>query len=141
MLKKALVVFCVAAMIATMSWLAGPVLAGLPCPWSVSMVGVAKETNGKHKTDTWFKGFFPVSKPRVAERPEWYINGDPAGKAQTYFSTQKIPNSSNRFKPGSNTVLIKFNKAPYNGATFKCTIKGFDWDLVPPGGHKWYLCK
>jgi hypothetical protein len=141
MIKNALIVFSVTALIVTMVWSAGPVQASEPCPWSVTMVGVGKMANGKKKADTWFKGFFPGKGNGVAEKPDWFINGDSVGKAQTYFNTRKIVNSSSKLKTGSNIVKIRFNKPPYKGATFQCTIYKFDWLYVPKGGHKWYSCK
>lgn len=144
MMKKAIVILSTVAMMAVV---AGG-LAGLaqaeerkPCPWKVAEVAVGKWANGKQKAGSWYKGSFPINIPGVTERPDWFINGSAVGKSQIHFSERFIPNSSSRFKPGSNTVKIQFNKPPYNGAFFQCTINGFNWKDVPNGGYKRYPCR
>jgi hypothetical protein len=124
--------------------LAGPAEAeeeSKPCPWEITQVGFGKWANGNHKAGTWYKGSFPINMPGVTERPDWYVNGSCVGKSQIHFSTRFIPNSSNRFNPGANTVKVQFQKPPYNGAYHQCTIEGFDWNDVPRGGYKYYPCR
>jgi len=143
MMKKAFVIFSVAALIAAFCGLAGLAQAEelKPCPWKVTEVAVGKWANGNQKAGSWYKGFFPINIPGVTERPDWFINGSAVGKSQIHFKDRFIPNSSNIFKPGSNTVKVQFNKPPYNGAFFQCTISGFDWKQVPNGGYKRYPCR
>jgi hypothetical protein len=139
-MKKVVMLISAMALFAAFSGLAGLAQAGKPCPWKVSQVAVGKWANGKQKAGSWYKGSFPINIPGVTERPDWFINGSGVGKSQIHFSERFIPNSSGRFKPGSNTIKIQFNKPPYNGAFFECTISGFDWKQVPNGGYKRYPC-
>ena len=139
-MKKAVMLIIAMALFATFSGLAGTALAGDPCPWKISKVGVGKWANGNKKAGTWYKGSFPVNIPGVTERPVWYINGKSAGKTQSQVGMRYLAHSSNKLNPGSNTFKVQFNEPPYNGAYYECTISGLNWDEVPKGGLYWYAC-
>jgi hypothetical protein len=142
-MKKAVMIISAMALFAAFTGMAGLALAedSKPCPWIITKVGVGKWANGNQKAGTWFKGSFPINIPGVTERPDWYINGSSAGKSQIQAGMRFLPNTSYRLVPGSNTFKVQFNKPPYNGANYQCTISGFTWNDVPKGGYKWYSCR
>jgi hypothetical protein len=140
LIKKALVVLGVvtAAAILIVGGMAGSVLAAGPCPWTITEVGVGKHKNGDKQTETYVKGSFPTG---IDERPDWYINGALVGKSYMDGEGRWIPDSSSHFKRGDNIVMVKFNKPPYYGASFRCRIKLFIWLSVSEGGMRWYSCE
>ena len=142
LMRKLIVLISAMALLVTSTAMAGLALAeeSKPCPWKITQVGVGKWANGNIKAATWYKGSFPIL-PGVTERPVWYINGKSAGKAQNQIGMQYLAHSSNKLNPGSNTFKVQFNKPPYNGAYYECTISGLGWNQVLKGGLKWFVCR
>ena len=106
-----------------------------PCPWTISGIRAGKWANGNHKAGIWLTGSFPIP-PGVSERPTFLVNGHNVGKSQIHFNMRWLPNSSHYLQPGANSVTVRFQKPPYNGASSTKTITDFDWDKVPPGGYR-----
>ena len=111
------------------------------CPWKIHKVGVGKWGNGNKKSEVWLDGSFPSNIPGTTERPAFYINGVGVGKSSVQQSMRLIPYASSLLDSGDNTVTVKFTKSYYDGASYTCTITGFNWDHVPNGGYKWYMCR
>jgi len=107
------------------------------CPWKIKQIAVEKWGNGKIKRALRAKGSFPINIPGVTERPDWFVNGTPVGKSQIFFNLRTVYGGYNLRDKAENTVTVRFNKPPYNGAsnTYKFY---FDSSKVAPGGQRWF---
>lgn len=103
----------------------------LPCPWSISTISVEKWGNGNIKSAMRASGSFPIS--TGMERPTWYVNDNDVGKADVFFQLRTVYGGAQLRDKAVNTVVVKFSKAPYAGATSTLRFY-FDADRVPPGG-------
>ena len=108
------------------------------CSWKVTALQVGKWGNGNQKAGLWPKGSFPIP-VGTSERPDWYVNGRNCGKAQLVAGggglMRFLPNSSPYLKDrSSNTITLKYTKAPCAGVTSSKTVV-VDWSKVRPGQY------
>jgi hypothetical protein len=143
MVKKVILFCCVLSIAAAYGGMEGLAQEGQTCswigPWKVEEVIVGKTKDGRKFQGAWFKGSFPSTESRVTDK--WFINGKFVGKSFVHFKGQYVSNSAFGFQTGTNTVMVRFSRPPYEaGCSFECSINNFDWSDVPKGGYKTYPC-
>ncbi len=100
MLRRILVLSMAAALLAAL--LLPAAAAG---SWHITGVEVGKWKNGKLRNSIWVHGSFP----KVKEKPHWFVNGRPAGKAQDFFNLKRVHPAGRYLKAKAhNTVTVRF---------------------------------